>query len=64
MIVLDAHSKWPEVFDMGNNTTAERVIEEFEDLCIRHGYPKLIIVTDCGRQYASKEFGNYCKNEE
>lgn len=49
MIVLDAHSKWPEVFDMGNNTTAERVIEAFEDLCIRHGYPKLIIVTDCGR---------------
>lgn len=60
MIVLDAHSKWPEVFDMGNNTTAERVIEALEDLYIRHGYPKLI-VTDCGRQYASEEFGNYCK---
>lgn len=60
MVVLDAHSKWPEIIDMGQNTTTERVIEAFDEFFIRYGYPKLL-VTDCGRQYTSSKFIEFCK---
>lgn len=63
LIVINAHSKWAEVKDMGTNTTTERVIDAFNDIFVRYGYP-MVLVTDCGRQYKSIEFENFVNSEE
>ncbi|XP_017881808.1 uncharacterized protein K02A2.6-like, partial [Ceratina calcarata] len=58
LIVIDAHSKWPEVVDMGQCTQSIRLIKEFRKIFSRHGLPKHV-VTDCGPQYASQEFKKF-----
>ncbi|XP_076660799.1 uncharacterized protein LOC143364225 [Halictus rubicundus] len=35
LIVVDAHSKWPEIINFNNNTKAYRLIEEFKKLFAR-----------------------------
>ncbi|KAL7290669.1 hypothetical protein TKK_0015428 [Trichogramma kaykai] len=58
MIVIDAHSKWPEVIDFKQNTKTYRVVEECKTLFARHGLP-IDIVTDNGPQFASAEFATF-----
>ncbi|KAL7294746.1 hypothetical protein TKK_0011876 [Trichogramma kaykai] len=55
LIVIDAYSKWPEVFDMGSNTQSDKTIAKFEILFARHGLPHQL-VTDNGPQYTSEKF--------
>ncbi|CAL8071712.1 unnamed protein product [Orchesella dallaii] len=61
LIIMDAHSKWPEVFSMKNDTTSAAVISKMMEVISRFGIPEQI-VTDNGRQFVSAEFGNFCKN--
>lgn len=61
LIIIDAHSKWPEIIDFGNNTKAYRLVAEFKKLFARHGLP-LHCVTDGGPQFRSDEFHNFLVN--
>lgn len=63
LLVLDAHSKWPEIFNMKNNTQATKLIKVFKQLFCRHGLPDLL-VSDNGRQYTSNEFAIFLKEQK
>ncbi|KAK3098183.1 hypothetical protein FSP39_016945 [Pinctada imbricata] len=59
-ILVDAHSKWPEVIPMKRITTA-RTIEILRTIFSRNGIPEQI-VSDNGPQFTSAEFGQFMKN--
>lgn len=61
LIVMDTHTKWPEVYDMRTDTTSKKVIEKLRDSFVRFGIPEQI-VSDNGRQFVSSEFRRFCKN--
>jgi len=53
-IIVDAHSKWPEVIPM-NVTSAEKTVDEFRKVFATHGLPCQII-SDDGSQFTSHYF--------
>ncbi|XP_011858075.1 PREDICTED: uncharacterized protein K02A2.6-like [Vollenhovia emeryi] len=61
LIIMDAHIKWPEVYDMHGDTTSKKVIEKLRDCFVRFGIPEQII-SDNGRQFVSAEFKRFCRN--
>ena len=60
LICVDAHSKWPEVIEMGS-TTAERTVDELRILFKTYGLTNKI-VTDNGPQFISAEFATFLKS--
>jgi transposase InsO family protein len=60
LVIVDAYSKYPEVFAM-NSTTSTATIKKLRYLFTRHGLPTLL-VSDNGTQFASKEFQRFCKS--
>lgn len=54
LIIVDAHSKWPEVIEMCN-TTAISTIRELRKLFAAHGIPRQL-VSDNGPQFIAAEF--------
>ena len=60
LIVLDAHSKWIEVFPT-SNTTSSFTIQALTTLFARFGLPNLI-VSDNGPQFKSGEFAKFLRN--
>ena len=60
LIVIDAHSKWPEIINFKSNTKAYKLVEEFKKLITRFGLP-LHCVTDGGPQFRSFEFREFLK---
>ena len=61
LIVMDAHSKWPEVFCLNNNATTSNIVSKIRDCIVRFGIPDQI-VSDNGTQYTSQEFQDFCKS--
>ncbi len=59
LIVVDAHSKWPEVVPM-NSTTTGQTIKVLRTIFARTGLPEQI-VSDNGPQFVSAEFQNFTK---
>ena len=59
MVVVDAHSKWPEVVEM-TSTTSELTIQALRGLFAVHGLPDQL-VSDNGPQFVSKEFQRFMK---
>ena len=59
LVVIDAHSKWPEVIMM-NSTTSLRTIEELRSLFGRYGLPEQL-VSDNGSQFKSSEFADFMR---
>lgn len=57
LIVVDAFSKYPEVFDMHFKSSVA-TIEKLRQLFTCFGIPK-ILITDNGTQFASKEFARF-----
>lgn len=57
LIVLDAHSKWIEVYPM-NSITSSLTIEILRSCFARFGLPKQV-VTDNGTSFCSNEFENF-----
>lgn len=57
MIVVDAYSKWLEVFKMGS-VTSQATITRLRRLFAAYGLPEHI-VTDNGTQFTSEEFKNF-----
>ena len=54
LVIVDAHSKWPEILMM-KSTTASATIDAVRDVFARFGLPEQV-VTDNGPQFASAEF--------
>ena len=59
LIVVDAHSKWPEVIQM-STTTATNTIEALRRLFAAYGLPRQL-VSDNGPQFCAEEFAVFCK---
>ena len=59
-IVVDAHSKWHEVFEM-TSTTAAKTIGVLRYLFSSHGLPEQV-VSDNGPQFISEEFSTFMKS--
>ena len=56
-IVVDAHSKWPEVVMM-SSTTSQSTIEALRSIFAHHGLPEQL-VSDNGPQFISEEFSHF-----
>ena len=59
MVIVDAHSKWPEVLEI-TLTTSELTIQALRGLFAVHGLPDQV-VSDNGPQFVSKEFQQFMK---
>lgn len=59
LVVVDAHSKWPEVHMM-DSTTSSKTIQVLCGLFSRYGIPETL-VSDNGPQFTSVEFGHFLK---
>ena len=59
-VIVDAHSKWPEVFEL-TTTTSSKIIELCRQLFASYGLPHQI-VTDNGPQFVSDEFELFLKH--
>lgn len=59
LIVVDAHSKWPEVEHM-SSTTAVKTIQVLRQMFARYGIPEQL-VSDNGPQFVSEEFSQFMK---
>lgn len=57
LVVVDAHSKWPEVAVM-KSTSSEKTIEELRSIFSRFGLPQQL-VSDNGPQLVSEEFETF-----
>jgi hypothetical protein len=58
LIVIDAYSKWPEVFKMQTMGTVN-TLNRFRETCARYGLPETIC-TDNGGVFGSQEFSKFC----
>ena len=59
LIVVDSHSKWPEVFEMSSTTTS-KTITILRHLFAAYGLPEQV-VSDNGPQFTSEEFKVFLK---
>ena len=59
LLLVDAHSKWPEIIPM-STTTANRTISEMRKVFSSYGCPEQL-VSDNGPQFCSTEFGTFLK---
>ena len=60
LVVVDAHSKWPEVIDM-SSTTASATIQQLRSLFASYGLPEQL-VSDNGPQFVAEEFEYFLKS--
>ncbi|XP_026316320.1 uncharacterized protein K02A2.6-like [Hyposmocoma kahamanoa] len=59
LVIVDASTKWVEVYDMITNTTTSAVVDKMCDCFSRFGLPNTI-VSDNGTAFCSKEFRHFC----
>jgi len=60
LILVDAHSKWPEIIPT-KSTTSTTTVNILRDIFSRFGLPR-ILVSDNGPQFKSYEFGKFLKS--
>ena len=60
LIVVDAHSKWPQVLVM-NSTTCQSTIEALRTLLGRYGLPKRLVFHN-GSQFISSELVHFLRS--
>ncbi len=65
LIVVDAYSKWPEVFIVPSSqtggTSSSATIDRLAECFARFGCP-VTLVSDNGPQFTSREFVEFCRN--
>ncbi|XP_018403549.1 PREDICTED: uncharacterized protein K02A2.6-like [Cyphomyrmex costatus] len=61
LIIVDAYSKWPEIYNLENDTSSAHVIQCIRESIARYGTPDTI-VSDNGPQFLSREFEEFCKS--
>ncbi|XP_032879397.1 uncharacterized protein K02A2.6-like [Amblyraja radiata] len=59
LVVVDAHSKWPEVIKM-SSTTSQKMIATLRTIFARYGLPEQIC-SDNGPQFVSEDFKKFLK---
>ena len=59
LIIVDAHSKWPEVISM-NITSAEKTVDKLRKVFATHDLP-CQLVSDNGPQFTSYHFTQFLK---
>ena len=57
LVIVDAFSKWPEVWEMGS-TSASKTIEILQHLFSKYGIPEQV-VSDNGPQFRAEEFAEF-----
>ena len=57
LLVVDAHSKWPEIIET-SSTTTYKIIAELRKMFAAYGLPTQL-VSDNGPQFTAKEFKNF-----
>lgn len=57
LLIVDAYSKWPEVYKM-NNMSSSSTISRLDEFFSRYGLPELV-VSDNGPQFTSTEMQQY-----
>jgi len=60
LILVDAHSKWPEAIPMPS-TTSEKTIDALRTIFARNGLPEQVC-SDNGPQFTSEEFRAFMRN--
>ena len=60
MIVIDSYSKWIEVVNMKNNTTAPATIQHLRKIFSRFGLPKILVSDNARQLVKSQEFADFC----
>ena len=60
LLVVDVHSKWPEVYDMHSSTTSEHTITMLRHLFAMYRLP-LQLVSDNGPQCISSDLAEFMK---
>lgn len=60
LVLVDAHSKWLDVYVMSSITTS-KTVEQLRTIFTTHGLPKTV-VTDNGPTFTSTEFGRFMKS--
>lgn len=58
LIVVDAHSKWPEIIGPMKTTTAESTANALRSIFARYGLPTQV-VSDNGPPFSSAEYGEF-----
>ncbi|GFQ72653.1 uncharacterized protein K02A2.6 [Trichonephila clavata] len=61
-LIVDAHSKWLEVYPM-KTTTTKKTVECLRDSFARFGLPR-VLVSDNGSQFTSYEFQRFMQRKE
>ena len=59
-LIIDAYSKWLEIFLMPT-TTSTKTIETLRSLFVRYGLPEQVVLGN-GPQFMSDEFKGFCKS--
>ena len=59
LILVDAYSKWPEVFHR-NHPTFSETVRKLQEIFSRFGTPE-ILVSDNGTAFTSAELSDFCK---
>ena len=59
LVIVDAYSKWPEVFEMASTTSA-KTIDTLRHVFAAHGLPDQL-VSDNGPQFTSDEFTQFLR---
>ena len=57
LLVVDAHSKWPDIIEM-NSTTTNKTITELCKMFAAYGLPAQL-VSDNGSQFTAEQFANF-----
>lgn len=60
LVIIDAHSKWPEICVM-KSTTASSTVNELRQVFSRYGLPQQV-VSDNGPQFIAEEFEQFLRN--
>ena len=53
LLIIDAHSKWPELFNMKSNTQSDNLIKAFKNVFSRYGLGDHVVRNN-GSQYKSE----------
>ena len=59
LLVMDTHSKWPEIVEM-SSTTATKTVKELRRMFAAYGLPEQL-VTNNGPQFTAEEFAVFLK---